>query len=76
MSDLHERLLAELAGFDVSDPPDRALRAVVERHKPRPCTWQGCTSPTTHRVCEACGGANTYPCTDIENIARELGVGG
>lgn len=83
MADLYARLLAHLEqpweiwapvkAADVLGPQRLALRALVERHKPRSCTYEGCKSPAMHKVCSVCGGGSTYPCTDIQVIADQLG---
>lgn len=83
---LHERLLAEIdeqarcRGREdwfcaLGEQPTlaAALRAVVARHKPQPDAYCAAT-------CSGCfnglGERPTYPCPDIEAIARELGVDG
>jgi hypothetical protein len=51
-----------------------ALTAVLELHKPEPCTWSRCDSPRVHRVCGNCGPSVNYPCQTVKVIAAALGV--
>ncbi|GAA0720064.1 hypothetical protein Drose_06335 [Dactylosporangium roseum] len=79
MADLHTRLLnrCEPAWWGLADKPPRALdalRAVVERHKPVPCRWQGCKDPGGHFICKACGPAVNAPCEEMRVIAEQLGI--
>lgn len=77
MTNLHASLLAEIDSFDRllvhKVRFNVALRVVVERHKPQPDAYCGAT-------CSVCfnglGERPTYPCADIQAIARELGVEG
>ena len=73
MSDLYERLLArcddEVDLILSPQPYAAALRAVVERHKPRPCT-QPCSLRHEHLICRECGA----DCQTIQDIAEKLGV--
>ena len=49
----------------------KALRAVVEEHKPIEKVW---TDKTTDIFCESCGDAFwiVYPCRTIQAIEKEL----
>lgn len=76
VSTLHEQLLARI---DRGDPYQlitawKALRAVVERHKPVPCRMARCAT-TGHVLCAGCGhGQNYSECPDTLAIAEALGV--
>lgn len=76
---LHTRLLAELAGFEDSDPPDRALRAVVALHAPQE-TFPGSTTRIGYTACCGCDVEGyeweypEWPCSTIRTIAEALGV--
>jgi hypothetical protein len=74
VSDLHERLLAEIDRCQDGIGPDGglgdALRAVVELHAP-------VKLPIGETLyCDGCGNLPSWPCSTIQAIARELGVDG
>jgi hypothetical protein len=70
--DLHQKLLAELDGYESMPQPGGlidALRAVVELHAPASFTH----GKDRVAICRACADTNP-PCSTIQAIARELGV--
>lgn len=52
----------------------RALRAVVERHKPVPCRDGNCWVQTGHQLCSTCGSGMNHPCEELLVIAEKLGI--
>lgn len=62
MSNLHEQLQKHA---------DEVLKAVLELHKPVPCSWLGCKGNGGHMLCKECG---SYPCRTIRTIAQALNV--
>lgn len=76
MSTLHEQIKERIDGVVIAAPRTAAaLLAVVERHRPVPCSWPDCGDPE-HQLCAGCGHAISWPegCPDTMAIARELGV--
>ncbi len=76
MSDLHERLLAEIARYEGAMGTRTlcaALRAVVELHAPVPCQrFSPCSLRHEHLTCGVCGGEQ--PCREMRVIAGQLGI--
>jgi hypothetical protein len=85
VADLHERLLTKLdQAYEIWAPRNvspvlfdirRALRAVVELHKPTTFL----RSPLATPICDTCSTDDDahdvlWPCSTIQAIARELGV--
>ena len=73
----HDELLAKIDKWEYSDYqaigttpewPYKALRAVVELHKPQP------TTIPSDPKCDACSGLDwaDYPCPTIQAIEKEL----
>jgi len=69
----HDELLAICDNYSFKDSaePVKALRAVVELHKPLDSLWY------KQIICESCQEGNdypiTYPCETIQAIEKELG---
>ena len=73
----HDELLASIIDYGKNGPIDygqidlsKALRAVVELHKPLDSLWY------KQIICESCQEGNdypiTYPCDTIQAIEKEL----
>lgn len=76
MSDLYERLLAEVESLEDAIPQPggtcEALRAVLELHKPTERTWSW---GAVDIECDGCAhDAPSWPCETVRAIARALGV--
>ena len=72
----HDELLAICDNYSFKDSaePVKALRAVVELHKPvsdNSCSDPGCCGGPYPDLCEIC--SEQYPCETIEAIEKELG---
>ena len=67
----HDELLVEITSesADIGGAVIKALRAVVELHKPM--LWKNLGNDTDGYKCEICEG-NSYPCTTIKAIEKEL----
>ena len=67
----HDELLAEITSesADIGGAVIKALRAVMELHKPM--LWKNLGNDTDGYKCEVCEG-NSYPCTTIKAIEKEL----
>ena len=72
----NDELLASIIDYGENGPIDygqidlsKALRAVVELHKPM--LWKNLGNDTDGYKCEICEG-NSYPCTTIQAIEKEL----
>ena len=67
----HDELLVEITSesADIGGAVIKALRAVVELHKPM--LWKNLGNDTDGYKCEICEG-NSYPCTTIKAIEKEF----